>query len=95
MVVNNMLIKLKNRDAESVQAAVTILRGLAGNIPCLLDSRVETELRAGQGSYDIMLINTFGTNDDVKTYIDHPVHVEISKQIVEMIESSAALRYEV
>ena len=95
MVINNLLIKLKNRDSKSIAEAKSVLDGLAGNIPVLLDSRVEVDIRAGESAYDIMLINTFASAQDIQTYLAHPVHVEVAKFIVAAMESSASLCYEV
>ena len=93
MVTNNLLIRLKERDRENVNKAVSVLQKLKGNIPVLLDSRVETDVRSGESSYDIMLINTFNTLEDIQTYLVHPVHVEVSDYIKDVIESSASLCY--
>jgi len=95
MVVNNLLIKLKQRDADSIQAAVDILNKLQGNIPVLLDSKVETDVNCGSSGYDIMLINTFDKYEDIQTYLVHPVHVEVSDYIQDIIDSAASLCYEV
>ena len=94
MVTNNLLIRLKQRDQASIQKAVHLLSGLKGNIPVLLDSRVEADVRAGDSSYDIMLINTFKSTEDIPVYLIHPVHVEIAKSITAVIEMSASLCYE-
>ena len=95
MVVNNLLIKLKERDAESIQKAVAVLQKLKGNIPVLLDSRVETNVGQGTAKYDIMLINTFGFLEDIQEYLVHPVHVEVSEYIKDVIDAAASLCYEV
>ena len=94
MVTNNLLIRLKQRDQESIQKAVHLLSGLKDNIPVLLDSRVETDIRAGESGYDIMLINTFMSSEDIPVYLIHPVHMEIAKSITAAIEMSASLCYE-
>ena len=95
MVINNLLIKLKNRDSESIAEAVRVLKNLEGNIPVLLCSKVKTDIRAGESGYDIMLINTFASADDIKKYLEHPVHVEVAKFIVAAMDASASFCYDV
>ena len=91
MVVNTLLIKLKQRDADSIAAAVSVLQKLKGQIPVLLDSRVETDIKAGTSGYDIILMNTFATAEDIPVYLSHPVHVEVGSYIAQVIDQSASL----
>jgi hypothetical protein len=95
MVVNNLLIKVKDSTKENIAKVKDILSELKGNIPVLLDSRVELDIHAGESPYDIMLINTFKSYEDIKTYLDHPVHIKVSQYITGVIEKSASLCYEV
>jgi hypothetical protein len=94
MVVNNLLLKLKERDTESIDKAATVLRGLKGNIPVLIESHVETDINAGKSGYDIILINTFASAEDMQIYINHPVHVKVAEYITAAIETAASLCYE-
>ena len=92
MVINNLMIKLKQRDKESIDTAVSVLRELKGNVPVLLDSRVETDLREDAG-YDIMLINTFNSFEDIQTYLSHPAHMKVADYISNRIEERASFCY--
>jgi hypothetical protein len=94
MIVNNLLIKLRDNSAEKLEEAKHVLSGLKGNIPVLVDSRVEVDINAGTSPYDIMLINTFNSPEDLKIYIDHPVHVKVSAYITPAMEKAASLCYE-
>jgi hypothetical protein len=94
MVVNNLLLKLKDNSAGKLEEAKNVLSGLKGNIPVLLDSRVEVDINAGNSPYDIMLINTFNAPEDIKTYLDHPVHIKVSEYITPAMEKAASLCYE-
>jgi hypothetical protein len=94
MIVNNLLIKLKDGSKEKLEEAKNVLSGLRGNIPVLLDSRVETDINAGKSSYDIMLINSFNSPDDLQTYLDHPVHMKVAEYITPALEKAASLCYE-
>jgi hypothetical protein len=94
MVTNNLFIKLKNRDAESIKKAKDTLLSMKGKIPVLLNIQVETDVKAGESSYDLMLITQFNTLADKDSYLVHPVHLEVSKYIKEAMESGASLCYE-
>jgi hypothetical protein len=94
MIVNNLLIKLKDNSKEKLEEAKNVLSGLKGNIPVLLDSRVEVDINAGKSSYDIMLINSLNSPADLQTYLDHPVHVKAAEFIAPAIEKAASLCYE-
>ena len=60
----------------------------------LRDIQVETDISRGPASYDVLLVTRFSSMDDMKTYLAHPVHVEVSKYIAGVVEASAAVCYE-
>ena len=95
MVINTLLIRLKERDEASIQKAVDILKKLKGNVPVLLDSRVEVDVRHAENGYDIMLVNTFNSVDDIPVYVDDPGHAEAGAYVREVMDASASLCYEV
>jgi hypothetical protein len=94
MIVNNLLIKLKDNSTEKLEEAKNALSGLKGNISVLLDSRVEVDINVGKSPYDIMLINTFNSSEDIKTYLDHPAHIKVAEYITPVMEKAASLCYE-
>ena len=81
MIVNNLLIKLKERDNENIAKARDVLLSMKGKIDVLRDLQVEVDIRHGPSSYDIMLITKFATMTDFAAYLVHPVHVEVSRYI--------------
>jgi len=92
MVVNNLLIRLKERDAQSIEKAKAVLEGMKGNIPALVDSMVKTDVCGGE--YDIMLINTFNSVEEIPLYANHPLHLEVAKYVTEAKEVSVSFCYE-
>jgi hypothetical protein len=94
MVTNNLLIKLKNRSKDDIEKARDMLLSMDGKIPALLNIRVETDMRGPEKSdYDIMLIIQFNELEDLGEYLNHPVHLEVSKYIEEAMEAGASLCY--
>lgn len=94
MIVNNLLIKLKERDNENIAKARDVLLSMKGKIEVLRDVQVEVDIRHGLSSYDIMLITKFETMKDLDSYLIHPMHVEVSRYISTVLESGASLCYE-
>jgi hypothetical protein len=95
MLVNNLLIKLKDNSREKLEETKNVLSGLKGSIPVLLDSRVEFDINAGKSSYDIMLINSFNSPEDLQAYLDHPAHIKVAEYITPSMEKAASLCYEI
>jgi hypothetical protein len=82
MIANNLLIKLKDRSEAEINKVKDLLLSMGGKIPVLLDVRVETDIRGPEkSSCDIMLITRFNRLEDFKTYLEHPVHLEVSNYI--------------
>lgn len=53
------------------------LEGLAGQIPGLIDIHVQTDCLATSNA-DVMLDSTFVDAEALKTYANHPVHVNVA-----------------
>lgn len=94
MVTNNLLLKLKDRSRENIEKTRDVLLGMRGRIKFLRDLKVEVNIRPGASAYDIILIARYDSMEDLEAYLIHPVHVEVSKYIAGVLESSAAVCYE-
>jgi hypothetical protein len=94
MVTNNLLIKLKEGDKENIQKVKDALLNMKDKIDVLHNIQVETNIRHGAAAYDILLMTRFSSLEDMETYLIHPLHVEIAKYIVEVMDSSASVCYE-
>jgi len=70
--------ELLGEDKESVKAGIKAgLEDLAGQIPGLIDIKVQTECLASSNS-DVMLDSTFVDEGALKTYATHPAHVKVA-----------------
>lgn len=94
MIVNNMMLKLKDSNSETIAKTKDVLLSMQGKIEFLLDIKVEADIRHGKFSYDIMFITKFDSMEDMNAYLTHPVHVEVSKYITSVIENQVAVCYE-
>ncbi len=95
MIVNNVLLKLKNPDSSDVSEVQSALLGMKGKIDVLLDMQVEKSIRPKEGAYDILFIAKFASTEDLNAYLAHPAHLEVSKYIGSVLDTLASLCYEV
>jgi hypothetical protein len=95
MIANNLLIRLKDRSEREIDKVKDLLLSMRGKIPALLDIRVETDIRGPEkSSYDVMLITRFNGLEELKSYLEHPVHLEVSAYIKNATDTGASLCYE-
>jgi hypothetical protein len=96
MIVNNLIIKLKNRTTEDIAMVRDLLLSLDGRIPELLSVEVKTDVRGPEKSdYDLMMISKFNSLEDFAVYLGHPVHVAVANRLNEAMASACSLRYSV
>ena len=99
MVKHIILWQLKDElvgeEKESVKAGIKSgLEGLAGQIPGLIDIRVQTEGLASS-NMDVMLDSTFVDEDALKTYANHPAHVKVAdNQVRPFTKTRACMDFE-
>ena len=97
MVKHMIIWSLKDDiDKESVKAEIKKqLEGLVGKIDGLLDMKIITNgLPSSKG--DLLMDSTFESNDALKAYAVHPLHVAIADGIVRPNTANrAAYDYEV
>jgi len=94
MIINNVLLKLKNRDDDNLRKAKDVLLGMKGKIEVLLDIQVKNNIRAGGLSYDLFLITKFASLEDLDVYLAHPAHLEVAKYIGSVLDMQSSLCYE-
>ena len=87
--------ELLGEDKESVKAGIKAgLEDLAGQIPGLIDIKVQTECLASSNS-DVMLDSTFVDEGALKTYATHPAHVKVAdNQVRPFTKTRACIDFE-
>ncbi|UQZ34132.1 stress protein [Paenibacillus sp. PK3_47] len=91
MIVNHVLLKLKDRSPEHIKQVQTVLLGLRGKIDVLLDVQAEVNVRPGPSAYDVILITRFASLEDMDEYLIHPAHQEVAKWIGTVLETQASV----
>ena len=70
--------ELQGAEKEAVKAGIKEgLEGLAGQIPGLIDIKVQTKGLSSSNA-DVMLDSTFVDEGALKTYASHPAHVKVA-----------------
>ncbi|ABR35650.1 MULTISPECIES: Dabb family protein [Clostridium] len=93
MVINNLLLKLKNRDADNIKKTQEVLLSMRGKIEVLIDIQAEINIRPGESNYDIILITKFASLEDLDKYLIHPNHLEVAKFIGSVLDTQASVCY--
>ena len=70
--------EIQGEEKETVKAGIKAgLEGLAGQIPGLIDIKVQTECLTSS-NVDVMLDSTFVDENALKNYASHPAHVKVA-----------------
>ncbi|WP_236896872.1 Dabb family protein [Clostridium beijerinckii] len=93
MVINNLLLKLKNRDADSIKKTQEVLLSMREKIDVLIDIQAEINIRPSESNYDIILITKFASLEDLDKYLIHPNHLEVAKFIGSVLDTQASVCY--
>jgi len=91
MVINNVMIKLNERNNGNIEEARKVLLSMEGKIDILRDIKVEVDTRKGE--YDLLLITKFNSMEDMNSYLVHPIHLEVGKYIASVLKDQASLCY--
>lgn len=95
MIINNLLLKFKNKDTENIKKTQEVLLGMKVKIEVLLDIQAELNIRPSQTAYDIILITKFASIEDMNAYLAHPAHLEVAKFIGNVLETQASVCYKI
>ncbi|WP_238900569.1 Dabb family protein [Clostridium sp. YIM B02500] len=93
MIINNLLLKLKNRDIDNIKKTQEVLLNMRGKIEVLIDIQSEINIRPGESNYDIILITKFASLEDLDKYLIHPNHLEVAKFIGSVLDTQASVCY--
>lgn len=94
MIKHVVFFKLKDGSPESVERTAAILRGLKGKVEQLVDLEIGKDIIRSERSYDIALIATLASLEDLEGYQVHPEHKKVIEHINEVKESSIAVDFE-
>ncbi|SFQ98355.1 Dabb family protein [Desulfoscipio geothermicus] len=94
MITHIVLFKLNDRSTENIQKAHDVLSGMQGKIPYLRHLEVGVDVLRSERSYDLALVAKFDSLEDLQAYQIHPVHMEVSRYMTMVRESSVAVDFD-
>jgi len=80
---------------ENLKLLKSKLEALPAVIPQIEDYQVGINSMASDAAFDIVLISTFKTWEDLETYKNNPVHVEVADLIANIRDQRAVVDFEV
>lgn len=93
MLRHVVFFKLHTPTPEVLQEVKDKLLSLKGKVPQLLDIEVGIDVVRSERSYDVALITTFASLEDMNAYQVHPYHVEVSGFISTVRQSAVAVDF--
>lgn len=92
MITHIVLFKMKDRN--NIEKAKAVLLGMKGKISQLRHLEAGVDVLHSERSYDLALVTKFDSMQDMLAYQAHPVHVDVSKYMTSVRESSITVDYE-
>jgi len=88
------VVLFKFGDGQHAEQCLERLRGMVGRIPALRSLSAGLNTVASERAYDVGLVATFDSHDDLRSYVEHPVHRPVAAWINERATSVVAVDYE-
>ena len=93
MVKHIVMLKLKEKNAENMEAAVSTLRGLDGKIKSLRFIEVGVDSQETERSYDLVLTTHFDDQEGLSAYASHPTHLPVIETMRNLCSNSIVVDY--
>lgn len=94
MLTHIVFFKLKSRDKKSIEEAKNILLSMENKIPLFKSFQVGEDVIHSARAYDLALVTTFDSLEDMEAYQIHPVHVnEVQAVMKPNIEATASVDF--
>jgi len=94
MVVNVVMIKLKERTDDNIATLKKTLLEMKGNIDQLSDITVKENIGSSAAAFDVLMTTKFDSIDKFNEYLSHPYHIEVGKYVQNVREQAASVCYE-
>ena len=93
MVKHIVMFKLKEKNTENMEAAVSTLRGLDGKIKSLRFIEVGVDFQETERSYDLVLTTHFDDQEELSAYASHPTHLPVIETMRNLCSNSIVVDY--
>ena len=93
MVKHIVMFKLKEKNPENLERALSILRDLEGKIETLRMIEVGLDFNKSERAYDIVLTTSFDDKEGLAAYVSHPKHLPVIDKMRSLCSSSIVVDY--
>ena len=93
MVKHIVMFKLKEKNAENMEAAFSALRSLDGKIESLKFIEVGVDFKESERSYDLVLTTHFDDKEGLSAYASHPTHLPVIETMRNLCSNSIVVDY--
>ena len=93
MLKHIVMFKLKEKNTENMEAAVSTLRGLDGKIESLRFIEVGVDFKETEHSYDLVLTTHFDDQEGLSAYATHPTHLPVIETMRNVCSNSIVVDY--
>jgi len=94
MVVHVVMFKFLDKNKQqNILEIKDKLEFLKKDIDTIVDLEIGIDINRGSRAYDMSLLATFKTEDDLKQYATHPKHLEVLEFIHSVTEQSVVVDY--
>lgn len=94
MVKHIVMYKLKQPNERNAQQLMQTFMSMKGKIPQLVDIQSGVDILREGRSYDVVLICTFKSLDDLNAYASHEVHLPVKEYVKTVVEKSHSVDFE-
>jgi diamine N-acetyltransferase len=89
-----VMFKFKKPAPAVLDEAAAKLRSLQGVVPSLISMEVGLDVLHEGRSYDLVIINRFGSQNGLVTYQEHPAHQDVLAYLKTVVSGSVAVDFE-
>lgn len=94
MIKHIVMYKLINPTEENKSLLVEKFLSMKGKIPVLLDIQSGRDVLLSQRSYDVVLVCTFNSLNDMEIYKNSEIHIPVKEYVHSVVKESHSVDYE-
>lgn len=95
MVKHVVLFEFKKDQMDKIEEAERLLKSLKSKIALIQSIETGINFLESDRSFDLSLIISFKTQEDLAIYANHPEHVPVKDAIALMVQRSVSVDYEI
>lgn len=94
MIKHIVMYKLKDNSEQNAKDLRDKFLSMRGKIDVLKDIESGVDILHTARSFDVVLVCTFDSREDMESYQNHPVHIPVKEYVKERIVEAKAVDFE-